>query len=114
MAFVRRIDILRATLLGLAISFFGSAALAGQLNLPDNNAVDYSLFARRPIDLSVSRQARQPATVDQSGTFFLGTKLGFTDGQIQLYRFRLNKVPFNSTLPNQQIDAGGIKLKWNW
>ena len=114
MTFIRRIDILRSSLLGLAVSLIGGAALAAQLTLPDDNAVDYSLYARRPVDLSLSPQGRQPAAADQPGTYFLGTKLDFTEGQIQLYRFRLNKVPFNSTLPNQQIDAGGIKLKWNW
>lgn len=118
MTFVRRIDIwLRASLLGLVVcssSLVGGAALAAQLNIPDNNAVDPSLYVRRPVDLSLSPRATDPSTADQSTTNLLSTKLDFTDGQIQLFRFRLNKVPFNSTLPAQQIDAGGIKLKWNW
>jgi hypothetical protein len=86
---------------------------AAQLTLPANDVVDYSTY-QRPIDLSLSPRNQQPATAEQSGSGFLGTKLDFTDGQIQLFRFRLDKVPFNSTLPRQQIDAGGIKLKWNW
>ena len=118
MTFIRRIDsTLRASLVGLVVcsaSLVGSAALAAQINLPDSNAVDYSTFERRPVDLSLAPQGRQAATSDQPATNFLGTKLNFTDGQIQLFRFRLDKVPFNSTLPQQQIDAGGIKLKWNW
>jgi hypothetical protein len=65
------------------------------------------------IDLSSSLRVQQPAT-EQPGSAFLGTKLDFTGGQLQLYRFRLDKAPFNSTLPRQPIDAGGIKLKWNW
>jgi hypothetical protein len=45
---------------------------------------------------------------------FVGSKLDFADGQLQLFRFRLDKAPFDTTLPRQQISAGGIKLKWTW
>jgi len=45
---------------------------------------------------------------------FLGTRLDLPNGQVQLFRFRLDKVPTTSTAPQQQIDAGGIRLKWNW
>jgi hypothetical protein len=115
MTFVRRTEITRGSLFGLVLcAAVGTPAAAAQLNLPDNNAVDYSIFARRPVDLSLTPNSRQPASAEQPGVSFLGTKLNFTDGQIQLYRFRLDKAPFDSTLPRQQIDAGGIKLKWNW
>jgi hypothetical protein len=104
---------------GLFLMLFAWAALitadlarAAPLNLPDNNSVDYSIY-QRPIDLSPAPRLQQPAT-EQSGSAFLGTKLDFTDGQLQLFRFRLDKAPINSNLPRQQIDAGGIKLRWNW
>jgi len=97
---------------GAAALFAAGAARAAPLNLPASDSVDYSIY-QRPVDLSLSPRARQPAT-DQSGNAFLGTKLDFTDGQLQLFRFRLDKAPINSNLPRQQIDAGGIKLRWNW
>jgi hypothetical protein len=116
MMFVRHTDVTRH---GLLLLFLGAAALiaanparAAPLNLPANDSVDYSIY-QRPIDLSASPRVQQPAT-EQPGSAFLGTKLDFTGGQLQLYRFRLDKAPFNSTLPRQPIDAGGIKLKWNW
>lgn len=114
MTFIRRTDItLRASLLGLAVCAAACVpADAAQLNLPDSNSVDYSTFSRRPVDLSLSPTGS--ATAEQSGANFLGTKLDLTQGQVQLFRFRLDKTPFNTTLPPQQITAGGIKLKWNW
>src|SRR5437667_12035949 len=96
-----------------AMLIAASPVIAAPLNLPADDVVDYSTY-QRPIDLSLSPRVQQPATPEQPGTAFLGTRLDFTNGQIQLFRFRLDKVPFNSTLPRQQIDAGGIKLKWNW
>jgi hypothetical protein len=116
MTFVRRTEITRGSLfgLGLCAAALCTPAGAAQLNLPDNNAVDYSTFARRPVDLSLEPSSRQSTSTDQPGVSFLGTKLNFTDGQIQLYHFRLDKTPFNTTLPPQQIDAGGVKLKWTW
>lgn len=99
-------------LLALPLLIAASPAEAAPLNLPANDSVDYSIY-QRPLDLSLAPRAQQPAT-DQSGNAFLGTKLDFTDGQLQLFRFRLDKAPINSNLPRQQIDAGGIKLKWNW
>jgi hypothetical protein len=117
MTFVRRTDITRRgsllKFLTAATLVTASPAFAAPLNLAPDNVADYSI-SRRPIDLSLSQRVQQPAPTEQSGAAFLGTKLDFTDGQIQLYRFRLDKTPFNSTLPPQQIDAGGIKLKWTW
>jgi len=116
MMFVRRTDIARH---GLLLLFLAAATLiaanpagAAPLTLPANDSVDYSIF-QRPSDPTLSSRAQQPAT-DQPGSAFLGTKLDFTDGQLQLYRFKLDKAPLNSNLPGQQIDAGGIKLKWTW
>jgi hypothetical protein len=116
MMFVRYATIARH---GVFLMLLGSAALitadlaqAAPLNLPANDSIDYSIY-QRPIDLSSSPRVQQPAT-EQTGSAFLGTKLDFTDGQLQLFRFRLDKAPINSNLPHQQIDAGGIRLKWNW
>ena len=116
MMLVRYTDIARH---GAAVMLIGAAALiatnlarAEPLHLPANDSIDYSIY-QRPVDLAPSPRAQQPAN-EQPGNALLGTKLDFTGGQLQLYRFRLDKTPFNSTLPNQQIDAGGIKLKWSW
>jgi hypothetical protein len=114
MMFNRHTDITRHGLLVMlgAALIAANSARAAPLNLPASDSVDYSIY-QRPIDLSSSLRVQQPAT-EQPGSAFLGTKLDFTGGQLQLYRFRLDKAPFNSTLPRQPIDAGGIKLKWNW
>ena len=116
MMFVRHTDVTRHRLLLL---FLGATALiaanpaqAAPVNLPASDSIDYSIY-QRPIDPSLSSRVQQPTT-EQPGNAFLGTKLDFTGGQLQLFRFRLDKAPFNSTLPRQPIDAGGIKLKWNW
>jgi hypothetical protein len=89
-----------------------ATAHAEPLRLPANDTIDYSIY-QRPVDLAPSPRAQPPAN-EQTGNALLGTKLDFSGAQLQLYRFRLDKTPFNSTLPNQQIDAGGIKLKWSW
>lgn len=102
-----------APLLLLAAALLAAnTAHAAPLSLPANDTVDFSIY-QRSIDLTSLPRAQQPST-EPSGNALLGTKLDFTDGQLQLFRFRLDKAPINSNLPRQQIDAGGIKLKWNW
>jgi hypothetical protein len=99
-------------LLFAAALFAANPAHAAPLNLPANDTVDFSIY-QRPSDPSLSLREQQPTT-EQPGSTFLGRKLDFTDGQLQIYRFRIDKTPLNANLPRQQIDAGGIKLKWNW
>jgi len=112
MTFVRNTDTPGPLLLLAAALLAANPAHAAPLNLPANDTVDYSIY-QRPTDPSLALREQQPST-EQPGSTFLGRKLDFTDGQLQIYRFRIDKTPFNANLPRQQIDAGGIKLKWNW
>jgi hypothetical protein len=41
-------------------------------------------------------------------------KLGIAQGSAQLFRFRLENAPSNSTELRGQIDGAGIKIKLNW
>lgn len=86
---------------------------AAELKLPSDGSIDYSVLSNQPIRLWTPREVGTPKT-DVPVNDFIGSKLDFADGQIQLFRFRLDKVPFDTTLPRQQISAGGIKLKWTW
>jgi len=90
-----------------------NSAGAAQLKLPGDDAIDYSVLTARPIQLGTAQDSG-PAKTERPLSDLVGNKLGFADGQLQLFRFRLDKAPFDSTLPRQQIDAGGIKLKWTW
>lgn len=98
----------------VACAFFtANFANAAQLKLPSDDNVDYSVLSTQPIHLGTPQDANT-TKAERPLSDLVGNKLGFADGQLQLFRFRLDKAPFESTLPRQQIDAGGIKLKWNW
>jgi hypothetical protein len=86
---------------------------AAELKLPSDDTIDYSVLSNQPLRLWAPHEVGTPKA-DHPVADFVGSKLDFADGQIQLFRFRLDKVPFDTTLPRQQISAGGIKLKWNW
>lgn len=86
---------------------------AEQLKLPNDDSIDYSVLSNQPIRLWTPHEVGT-TTTERPAADFVGSKLDFADGQIQLFRFRLDKVPFDTTLPRQQISAGGIKLKWTW
>jgi hypothetical protein len=90
-----------------------TSASAAQLKLPSDDSVDYSVLSTQPIRLGTPHDSDTSKFERPLGDL-VGSKLGFADGQLQLFRFRLDKAPFDSTLPRQQIDAGGIKLKWTW
>ena len=36
------------------------------------------------------------------------------NGQLQLFRFGTEELPFGSAPPRQHINAGGITMKWIW
>jgi hypothetical protein len=86
---------------------------ADQLKLPSDDSIDYSVLSNQPTRLWTPHEVGTPKD-DRPVADFTGSKLDFADGQLQLFRFRLDKVPFDTTLPRQQISAGGIKLKWTW
>lgn len=86
---------------------------ADQLKLPGDNSVDYSVLSNQPIRLWTPHEVGTPKA-ESPAADLVGSKLDFAEGQLQLFRFRLDKVPFDTTLPRQQISAGGIKLKWTW
>jgi hypothetical protein len=86
---------------------------AAELKLPSDDSIDYSVLSNQPIRLWAPHEVGSPKN-DRPVADFTGSKLDFADGQLQLFRFRLDKVPFDTTLPRQQISAGGIKLKWTW
>ncbi|HEY2885054.1 MAG TPA: hypothetical protein VGJ08_07560 [Rhizomicrobium sp.] len=86
---------------------------ADQLKLPSGDGIDYSVLSNQPLRLWTPHEVGTPST-EHPAADFTGSKLDFADGQLQLFRFRLDKVPFDTTLPRQQISAGGIKLKWTW
>jgi hypothetical protein len=86
---------------------------AAELKLPGDDNIDYSVLSNQPLRLWTPHEVGT-AKDDRPVADFTGNKLDFADGQLQLFRFRLDKVPFDTTLPRQQISAGGIKLKWTW
>ena len=92
-----------------------TAANAAQLTLPNDHNLDLSINEPHsnqqswlPRDSNLGFLGARPLSD------FLGTQLDLPNGQIQLFRFRLDNIPTTSTVPQQQIDAGGIRLKWNW
>ena len=90
-----------------------SSVRAAELKLPSDDSIDYSVLSNQPIRFWTPHEVGT-AKDDRPVADFTGSKLDFADGQLQLFRFRLDKAPFDTTLPRQQISAGGIKLKWTW
>lgn len=92
-----------------------SAASAAQLTLPSDHTLDLSINEPHS-----TQQSSLPRNSDlgflgaRPLSDFLGTSLDLPDGQVQIFRFRLDNVPTTSTVPQQRINAGGIRLKWNW
>jgi hypothetical protein len=92
-----------------------STASAAPLTLPSEHNLDLSINEPRFNHQSILPGNSDPGLLGARPlSDFLGTSLDLPDGQVQNFRFRLDKVPTTATVPQQQIDAGGIRLKWSW
>ena len=92
-----------------------STASAAPLTLPSDHYLDLSIN-EPPFNHQswIPRNSDPGLLAERPLSDFFGTSLELPNGQVQLFRFRLDKVPTTSTVPQQQINAGGIKLKWSW
>jgi hypothetical protein len=92
-----------------------STASAAQLAFPSDHKLDLSINEPRSNQPSWLPRDSDPGLLGaRSLSDVLGKRFDLPNGQVQLFRFRPDSIPTTSTVPQRQIEAGGIRLKWNW
>jgi hypothetical protein len=99
----------------LGTAFFAAAPVrAAILSMPNDYHAAYSAYASQPIEQPWAPQRPEPQLVEHPIGDIIAMKLGIAQGSAQLFRFRLENAPSNSTELRGQIDGAGIKIKLNW
>lgn len=91
----------------------GSSALAAHLQMPPDAHVSYDAYNTMQMGEPWSTRP-QPTLIERPIGDVLATRLGVAQGSAELFHFRLENAPSQSTMLKGLVDGGGIKLKLSW
>jgi hypothetical protein len=89
-------------------------ARAAGIYIPNDFQAAYSAYSSQPIEQPWAPHRPEAQLVEHPIGDIIAMKLGIAQGSAQLFRFRLENAPSNTTELRGQIDGAGIKLKLNW
>ena len=109
---------MRAPTTSIVIAFFicaaASSALGANLSVPSTDNTAYLDYARQSTNQHWVGRPSEPQLSERPIGELIATKLGVAEGSAQLFRYRLENAPSNSTILRGEIDGGGIKLRLTW
>jgi hypothetical protein len=113
----RQRGVVMSTLANVAL--FGSAlvaatpACAQSLTITDDKPAFYQTYSGQIAPPWLS-QAPNPRLVEYPLADVIATKLGISEGKVELFRYRLENAPSKATVLYGVMDGGGVRLKLSW
>ena len=98
----------------VAVLTVAGTASAAQFVIPEEKPASYSAYESRNIAQPwVGEQPNLRLTERPIGEL-IAVKLGLANGRAELFSYRLENAPSNSTKLDGVVDGGGVKLKLTW
>ena len=90
-----------------------SGALAAHLQMSPDAHVSYDAYNTMQMGEPWSTRP-QPTLIERPIGEVIAGRLGVAHGSAELFQFRLENAPSQSTMLKGFVDGGGIKLKVTW
>ncbi|HEY0300702.1 MAG TPA: hypothetical protein VGC36_05190 [Rhizomicrobium sp.] len=101
-------------LLALTTALCAGPACAASLRIPDEPPPHAAAYASPAIAEPWVGQRALPVIREKPIGELIATRLGLVEGSAELFRYRVENAPSESTVLNGVIDGGGIRLKLTW